>query len=467
MPNRAPTAVRHASTRTVTTVVLVTIVAIFTLRVWGITTWFWMLDDQIRDWAIALHPLRELPLVGPPTHVAGYTIGPAFYWILWLIRVVIGPWFDNLPHAGGIGQALLQSLADGLLLAAVWRRTGSVWTALAVTILVATAAYDLCLAPLVWNPVMGSTLAKMALALVVLGWFRTSALRVALTAALAWSAVQAYTGAIYVAVSVFAALVVDPLAATATPGWARARRNLALVALAVALLQVPYVAHQVLNRFSDSAMGAVTDSVGRILAGRAQPELAKSWNGYTTAVAFIQVSPWVVPAATWLLVACGAIVAVRYRHDSALLCMTLLPQLMAIAGYAFFLAGLDNYYYLSLMPPAVLTVVLGVTAVGPKRLSEVVAIAMAVGAVLIVPSRVRLAATMHRMPEYGALVRASRTMVARGQPLRGIETEFALPPTSNSEFVYRILGGQFDERSEWVGVISAHGGVTYRRVEGP
>ena len=508
MTNRAPTAGRTASTRTVTTAALIALVAIFTLRAWGITTWFWMLDDQIRDWAIALHPLHELPLVGPPTHVAGYTIGPAFYWILWLIRVVIGPWFDNLPHAGGIGQALLQSLADGLLLAAVWRRTGSVWTALAVTTLVATAAYDLCLAPLVWNPVMGSTLAKMALALVVLGWFRASALRVALTAALAWSAVHAYTGAIYVAVSVFAALVIDPLArpprsssrslagpaaaprasqsATETSNgpdssrlerstnagvggldWTRARRNLALVVLAVVLLQVPYVVHQLLTRFSDSAMGAVTDSVGRILAGRAQPELAKSWSGYSTAVEFIQVSPWHVPAVIWLLVACGAIVAVRYRRDPALLCMTLLPQLMAIAGYALLLAGLDNYYYLSLMPPAVLTVVLGATALGPRRVSEGVAIALLVGAVIILPSRVRLAATMHRMPEYGALVRASRTMVQRGQPLRGIETEFALPPTSNSEFVYRILGGRFDDRSEWIGVISAQGGVTYRHVGGP
>ena len=63
MTNRAPTAGRTASTRTVTTAALIALVAIFTLRAWGITTWFWMLDDQIRDWAIALHPLHELPLV--------------------------------------------------------------------------------------------------------------------------------------------------------------------------------------------------------------------------------------------------------------------------------------------------------------------------------------------------------------------------------------------------------------------
>ena len=79
--------------------------ATLAMRVDGITQHFWLLGDQIRDWAIALRPFSELPLVGPPTHVGGYTIGPAFYWILWLLRVLFGPWFDNLPHAGGIGQA--------------------------------------------------------------------------------------------------------------------------------------------------------------------------------------------------------------------------------------------------------------------------------------------------------------------------------------------------------------------------
>src|SRR5574338_350767 len=164
---------------------LLTFGFLLTIRVWGISTQFWMLEDQIRDWDIAMRPFSELPLVGPPTHVHGYTIGPAFYWILWAIRVVLGPWFDNLPHAGGIGHAILQSLADVLLLAAIWRRGGSVWLGLASVIFLATAAYDLCLAPLVWNPVMGSLLAKIAFALVLLDWPRNQLLRVAVVALVA------------------------------------------------------------------------------------------------------------------------------------------------------------------------------------------------------------------------------------------------------------------------------------------
>ena len=163
------------------------------LRVWGVSTWFWLLGDQIRDWAIALGPFSQLPLVGPATHVSGYTVGPAFYWILWAIRVIVGPWFDNLPHAGGIGQALVQSGADALLLTAIWRRTQSLLVALATMVLIITSAYDLALAPLVWNPVMGSTIAKIALALVLLDWYRGSAIRVAATAGVAWAAVHAYT----------------------------------------------------------------------------------------------------------------------------------------------------------------------------------------------------------------------------------------------------------------------------------
>src|SRR5438105_10467986 len=89
-----------------------TFVLTLAVRVWDVQRHFWMLGDQIRDWSIALGPLARLPLVGPPTHVRGYTIGPAFYWILWTIRVTVGPWFHNLPHAGGIGQAILQSAAD-------------------------------------------------------------------------------------------------------------------------------------------------------------------------------------------------------------------------------------------------------------------------------------------------------------------------------------------------------------------
>jgi hypothetical protein len=444
-------------------IAIVFFVSIAILRVWGIETHFWLLRDQIRDWDIALRPFADLPLVGPATHVGGYTIGPAFYWILWAIRVTLGPWFDNLPHAGGIGQALLQSAADALLLVAIWRRTASPWIAIAAIVLVSTAAYDLCLAALVWNPTMGSNLAKFAMALILLDWHRSSAVRAVVVAAIAWSAVHAYTGAVFVTVGVFAALVAVPLLQSE---WIAARRNAAAIAVAVAVLQLPYVAHQVTSGFRTPAMGAVSGSLARVATGQAAPEIDKSVRGYVGAVEFIQANPWRLPFAAWVLVVCGGIVAARHARDPVLLSVVILPPLLAIAGYALFLDDLDNYYYLSLMPSAVLIVVLGVMALVPRRFATHAGIALVMVALAMVPARVRVAATMHRMPEYGVLVVGARQVRARNEPMRAVRAAFPLPPTSNAEFVYRTLGGRIDRSSPWVAVISPDGSVTYRHDDG-
>jgi hypothetical protein len=433
----------------------------FTLlvRVRGISTHFWLLGDQIRDWSIALRSFTELPLVGPATHVGGYTIGPAFYWILWAIRVTVGPWFDNLPHAGGIGQAMLQSGADTLLLAAVWHRTRSIWLALATVVILATAPYDLCLAPLVWNPVVGSTLAKAATALVLLDWPRGSATRVALTAGLAWIAVHAYTGAVFVAVSVFAALLIDPL----VRGDRRvAVRSLWVTAVVVAFLQVPYIAYR-LSPQTRSAMGAVTESVQRVATGSATPEFRKSLAGYARAVTFIEGRPWRGTFLLWALMLGSVILAARYWRDPTLLTIVLLPQAGALVGYALFLDDLHDYYYLSLMPAAVLTLVLAVSPPASWRPAPAVGIALLIAALAIVPARLRFAASMHRLPQYGVLVEASRKIVNTGQPVREIATQFQLPRTSDPEYLYGILGGRIDPASPLTAVISPDGAVEYRR----
>ena len=177
-------------------------------------------------------------------------------------------------------------------------------------------------------------------------------------------------------------------------------------------------------------------------------------------------APWRVTFLGWALLASAGVVAVRYRRDPTLLTITLLPQIAALVGYALFLDDLDNYYYLSLMPASVLTIVLAVTPPPSHRLAPVVGIALLVGAVALVPARLRFAATMHRLPEYGVLVEASRKIASMGQPMREIVTEFALPKTSDPAYLYRILGGRIDPASPWIGVITPTGDVVYRKVEG-
>jgi hypothetical protein len=434
------------------------------IRVRGIGTRFWMLWDQIRDWSIALGPFSDLPLVGPPTHFRGYTIGPAFYWILWAIRVTVGPWFDNLPHAGGIGQAILQSAADVLLLAAVWKRTGSLPIALLTVVLLATSAYDLALAPLVWNPVMGSILAKAAIALVLLDWHRGSLVRVAVVAVVAWSAVHSYTGAVYMALAVFAATVAPFVVERR---WRAAVQRAAVIAAVVGVLQVPWAVYRMSSRESAPIMGVVTGSLTDVFTGRAAPRVGLSVDGYVGAVGFLQGFPDRMPAAGWILLGAAVIVAIRYRRDPALLAVLLVPQALAIVGYALFQGGLDHYYYLSLMPAAVLTIVLAATAL-PDRWSfarNVVATVLIPAVLSQVPGRLSYSARLHRMPEYAPLVEGSRRAVRQRQPMRAIETEFALPAPSDATFVYRILGGSIDPASPWIARIRSTGDVDYRKVE--
>ena len=432
--------------------------AAFAIRVRGITEHFWLLGDQVRDWGIALLPFSELPLVGPATHVGGYTIGPAYYWLMWALRLVIGPWFDNLPHAGGIGQAIVESAADAVLFAAVWHRTQSVWMGLAAATLIATAAYDVALSAIVWTTVVASAFGKVAMAAILVGWHRQGVVRVVVIAALAWAAVHIYTGAVFVTVGVFAALLVEPLVRRSR---ADVMKTAAAIAVVVAALQIPYVVYQLQRRFAEPAMGAVTDGVARILTGDAPPEIAKSVSGYAAAFHFIQVEPWRVPAAPWILLTLTLAAAIRYRRDPALLMLLLVPQATALAGYALFLGALDHYYYIPVIPVAVLAMVLAIAVPARSRGGHAIGAIVAVAAMAVVPARLEFAATLHRLPEYAVLVQASRHLASLPGPVRAIRTAFTLPPTTDPEFLYAILGGRIDRTAARVAVIGADGAVTF------
>lgn len=434
-------------------------VATFILRGWNITEYNLVLRDQYRDWEIALGSFWNLPLLGPGTHVGGYTIGPGFYWILWVFRVMFAPWFENLPHAGGIGQAALQSVVDAVLFVAIWRRTGSIWMALATVTLVATSAFDLSFAATIWNPVVGSVLAKLAIALVLLEWPSRGTWHLVATMGVAWLAVHAYTGAVYVAVSVFLAIIAGPISRRA---WREAGIAFGAAAGTVLALQIPYLWFQVSTHFRVAAMGAVTDGLAKIATGQATPEVAKSLDGLLRAFITLQVQPFSLSGVPVMLLAASMIVLVRFRRDPAVLAMTLAPMALAIAGYALFLAPLDVYYYMSLMTPMVLTIVLAIASGWSSRTSRIAGMVLCTAALLMVPARFQSSTAMNRMPQYGPLVKGSRLLAHRQMPLRGVRTTFELPPTGDPEVIYRFLGGQIDRSSRWLAVIASDGSVTYQ-----
>jgi hypothetical protein len=157
-------------------------------------------------------------------------------------------------------------------------------------------------------------------------------------------------------------------------------------------------------------------------------------------------------------------VAVRYRRDPVVLSLVLLPQLFAIVGYALFLNTLDHYYYIPVMPVAVLAIAFAVALPEKSRGGRAVGIALIAASAAIVPWRLGFAATMHRLPEYRVLVAASREMVGRREAVRAIRTEFTLPDSTDPEFLYRILGGRIDANAPRAALIQRDGSVKY--VEG-
>jgi hypothetical protein len=157
------------------------------------------------------------------------------------------------------------------------------------------------------------------------------------------------------------------------------------------------------------------------------------------------------------------VVAVRYWRDPSLLMITLAPQGAALVGYALFLGPLDHYYYIPVVPLAILTMAFAAAAPPTSRLARIAAAVLLVSVLSLVPERLRFAATMHRMPQYGALVEGSRKIARMTEPMRTILTDFELPTTSDPTFLYSILGGRIEPGSPWYAIISADGSVTYHR----
>jgi hypothetical protein len=443
----------------VATVALV-VVATIALRIRGVSHHFWLMGDQVRDWAIALGPFASLPLVGPPTHVHGYSVGPAFYWILWTLRVVTGPFFHNLPHGGGIGQAALQSSADALLLVGLWRRTTSLFTALVVVTLLATAPFDLALAAVVWNPVVGSILAKGAIALVLLDWHRGSLGRAAVVAAVGWCAVQAYTGALFVASGVFVALLAESARAG---GWAAVRRCGLVIVGTVVVLQVPWMIHQWTTGLRDTGMTAVLDSLAGVFTGQEAPRVGASATALVDA--FVDMHALSGPKVFWALALGASVVtvAIRYRSDAQLLAVTILPIAAAVVGFAFWLQDVESYFLLPLAPAVVITVVLAAAAVVPKRLATAAGALLLAGALAVAPARAAIAAGLFRLPEYSALASGAKQIASLGQPIRSIDPAFDLPPGCNAEFLFVVLGGRLDPQAPWRAIIRRDGRVDYIR----
>ncbi|HSL21773.1 MAG TPA: hypothetical protein VK886_09565 [Vicinamibacterales bacterium] len=424
------------------------------IRTHTISEQFWLLGEQVRDWRIALGPLRDLPLVGTPSTAGGTTLGPVYYWVLWLIRVVLGPLGDNLPHVGGVGLSIVQSGADTFLLYVLVRRLGSVPPALAVVLLGATTPYDMALTATVWNPPLAVALAKCAIGVVLLPG-QWSLPRAALVVALAWLSVHAHTAGVFVAVACIGWMLVQPLLQR-QPGRAFAAARLAIEIVLV--LQVPYVVAHLAQQQPPPA-GSVLGSVRYSVDHPEELRVAESAGAVGRILAALLLAPYSVPWAGALLIAAGLAGLLLHRRDPAVLAVAMAPLLLAVAGFSTWRGPIqEHYWFLTLVPSAALTLLL--PAATRARAGQVAAW-LALAVVLVVqPARCRAAWQIHRLPEYGALVSASRQIVRQAPEIRDIEAPF-LPPTSDPRFIYTILGGRVTPEATLIAHIDPQGGVVY------
>src|SRR5262249_34481134 len=151
-------------------------------------------------------------------------------------RLILGPFMDNLPHAGGITVALLQSIADVWLFIALSRRMH--WSlSLALGLLIASAPFDVAISSLIWNPPVCAAFIKMAMASALTispptphGGSGETRARVAIPAALAWVAVQSHLSGIFVAAPLLGAVALT-----------RRLKGIVVVAATVIVLQLPFL----------------------------------------------------------------------------------------------------------------------------------------------------------------------------------------------------------------------------------
>ena len=432
------------------------------IRTFDVSTTFLMLGEQARDWTIALGGLTDLPLVGAPSTAGGRGFGPAYYYLLWLGRVTLGPFMDNLPHAGGITVALLQSIGDVWLFIALSRRMP--WTlALATCLLIASGPFDIAISSVIWNPPVAAALIKMATASALMLNASSPLWRYAVTAAFAWMSVQAHLSAAFIAAPLLASVGLQALFASGnsqswnSPAKAGRYRVMTVAAMfaTIVVLQIPFLISML--SAPEAAAGPST-AIANITSGQ-------SWRPYfgldtVTGVTGNLFLPMPESFRFWIptLIA-GVVVFIVYRRDLIVPGASIAGILTASAVFATWTGRYDGYWFLTMIPALALTFSMTIAAV-PWRPAV-----MWIGAALLLliaswqPARIEDSKRFFEYPQYDAMVRGSQEIIMRAPVVRDIMVSFDVHPTMDRHFIYTILGGRIDSTALYTAVINSDGSI--------
>lgn len=421
------------------------------IRTYDLTSTFLMLGDQIRDWTIALGSWRDLPLTGPPSVAGGRTLGPIYYWVLWTGRLIVGPFADNLPHAGGLIVSLLQTTADTCLLWVLMARL-PIALALAASLLAVSAPFDVGLSATIWNPPVAAAIAKFAMALVLTLGKSPAWWRIALTAAVAWLALQAHSTGAFVALPILAALVAMPLVERQ---WRRAGQVATLAAGTILLLQIPYFVAQVRAPEQSLAPTMVIESFTQA----SSIDVVKSYSAVTNTTGDLlvkQMETWRFHLPTLIVM---AVVLVRWRKDIPLLAVSVGCLATAVALFSTWTRPYDSYWFTTLITPMALAYALAVAALPRARIVQATGVVLLAVVVWQQPARIEQSRQTFKLPEYRAMLLASRQLATEAPVLRDIRITFTVHPSMSKYFIYEILGGRIDRAAAQTAFIEADGSV--------
>ena len=435
----------------------------FYFRTFQITEHFHLLGDQVRDWNWALKPFRELPRVGTPTSQGGYCLGPIFYWTLWLIRITIGPFYENLPHAGGIGLAAIHAIADGILLLAILKRGIPIVASVAMMLLLVSSPFETSLSGTIWNPGLSVSFVELATAFFLMIPNAHWVLKTLVTSTAAWLAVQSHTQAIFFALSLLVYLIVEPWIVA---GWRPALQRLLIIIAVIVVLQIPYFTE--INKHRDihqEQLGIVATSFGSLVTKPSSFHPYASFTALGDALAELfgpHLSRTVVIV---LILVTGGALLFAYRKHHEVLAVALLPLFLTWLGYSFLSVGtLYTYWYMNLMPAFVLLILFGFNK-SPFPILDKVSLLLGLLVLLLAfvsqPSRLATRAQSTSYPYYASIVRGAKAIVRNGAPVRSV-----IPPSYPNKvepaYLVKWLGGRVEESAGLIAIIGEDGSVTYQ-----
>jgi hypothetical protein len=423
------------------------------VRTHDIPNTFPLLGEQTRDWTVALGSWHELPLTGTPSTGGGRGLGPAYYWVLWIGRHLVGPFTDNLPHAGGLAISLLQAAADACLFASLLRRLPFA-LALATALLIGTQPFEVGLSGAIWNPPVAAALAKMALALMLSVNLETRYWRLAAVAAIAWLGVQAHTSGIIVALPIFAAIVLQPLIAR---NWDRATDLLVVLVAVVVVLEIPFAIALARTRPTEVGPTTALESLTNVSAMNASGGFVK-----ITSIAGWLISHGDEAWPYWLIVSLAATIVIgKFRKDVPVLTVSVVPIATATLLFASWTRPYETYWFLTLAPSVLITIGFAIVALPWPRVLQVVSLLILAVVIVQQPSRVADSRNFFRYPQYRALLAGSRKAARQAPVLSRLRAGFEVHETTDVEYMYRILGGRLDTKKPGVGTIQPDGTVTF------